>query len=110
MLELNKENWESEVQNYTDKPVFVDFWGDKCEICKQLMPGVHGLEEKFADKIKFASLNISGCRRLAIKQKVLGLPTMKMYNNGEIVATITPDKIAAIEDVENFIKEYYDTL
>ena len=47
------------------------------------MPGVHGLEEKYADKIKFASLNIGGARRVAIGQKVLGLPTMIIYKNGE---------------------------
>ncbi|CAM2745743.1 thioredoxin family protein [Hathewaya histolytica] len=110
MLELNKENWEQEVTNCTEKPVFVDFWGDKCEICKQLMPGVHGLEEKYGDKIKFASLNTSGSRRLAIAQRVLGLPTMKIYKDGEPVATITPDKIATLDDIEGFIKEYYETL
>mgnify|MGYP002472856684 CR=1 FL=1 len=109
MIELNKDNFEAEVLQ-SDKPVFVDFWGDKCEICKELMPGVHGLEEKYADKIKFASLNIGAARRLAIAQKVLGLPTMIIYNGGEKVATITPDKIATLDDVENFIKTYYETL
>ena len=39
MLELNKDNFEAEVTNYTEKPVFVDFWGDKCEICIEMMPG-----------------------------------------------------------------------
>lgn len=110
MVELDKKNFEDEVLKYNEKPVFVDFWGDKCEICKQLMPGVHGLEEKFGDKIKFSSLNIASARRVAIGQRVLGLPTMKIYNNGECLKTITPDKISSIEDVENFIKEYYDTL
>lgn len=110
MLELNKDNFEAEVLQYTEKPVFVDFWGDKCEICKELMPGVHGLEEKYGDKIKFASLNISTARRLAIAQRVLGLPTMIIYKNGEKLATITPDKISTLDDVENFIKETYDTL
>ena len=109
MIELNKDNFEAEVLQ-SEKPVFVDFWGDKCEICKELMPGVHGLEEKYADKIKFASLNIGAARRLAIAQKVLGLPTMIIYNGGEKVATITPDKIATLDDVENFIKTYYETL
>ena len=108
MIELTKENFNDEVVNYTEKPVFVDFWGDKCEICKELMPGVHGLEYK--DKIKFASLNIGTARRLAISQRVLGLPTMIMYKNGEKVNTITPDKISTLDDVENFIKAYYDTL
>ncbi len=110
MVELNKENFEAEVLQYTERPVFVDFWGDKCEICKELMPGVHGLEEKYGDKIKFASLNISTARRLAIGQKVLGLPTMIIYKNGEKLSTVTPDKISTLDDVENFIKEVYETL
>ncbi|WP_373897715.1 thioredoxin family protein [Haloimpatiens sp. FM7315] len=110
MIELDKNNFASEVTDYKEKPVFVDFWGDKCEICKQLMPGVHGLEEKYADKIKFSSLNIGGARRVAIGQKVLGLPTMKIYKDGECVKTITPDKVSSLEDIDNFIKEYYETL
>lgn len=110
MIELTKENFDAEIVNYTEKPVFVDFWGDKCEICKQLMPGVHELEHKYGDKIKFASLNTSSARRLAISQKVLGLPTMKIYKDGESVSTITADKIATLDDIENFIKAYYETL
>lgn len=110
MIELNKDNFDEEVVNYSEKPVFVDFWGDKCEICKELMPGVHDLEEKYGDKIKFASLNITTARRLAIAQKVLGLPTMIIYKKGEKASSITPDKISTLDDVENFIKSTYDAL
>lgn len=110
MIELNKENFEAEVVNYSEKPVFVDFWGDKCEVCKELMPGVHELESKYIDKMKFASLNIGGSRRLAISQRVLGLPTMIIYKDGVKVNTITPENITTIEDVENFIKGVYETL
>lgn len=109
MIELNKENFETEVLN-SEKPVFVDFWGDKCEICIELMPSVHDLEPKYGDKIKFASLNIGGARRVAIGQKVLGLPTMKIYNDGACVETITPDKITTIDNIEGFVKAYYETL
>jgi thioredoxin 1 len=110
MIDLTKENFDVEVANYTEKPVFVDFWGDKCEICKELMPGVHELESKYNDKIKFASLNIGGARRLAIAQRVLGLPTMIIYKNGEKFKTITPENITTIDDVEDFIKSVYETL
>jgi thioredoxin 1 len=110
MIELNKENFEAEVTSYSEKPVFVDFWGDKCEVCKELMPGVHELESKYSDKMKFASLNIGGSRRLAISQRVLGLPTMIIYKDGVKVNTITPENITTIEDVENFIKGVYETL
>lgn len=109
MIELNKENFDEEIIN-SEKPAFVDFWGDKCEICKQLMPGVHDLENKYGDKIKFASLNIGTARRLAISQKVLGLPTMIIYKGGEKITNITPDKISSLDDVENFIKSVYETL
>ena len=44
MFELTKDNFEAEVTNYTEKPVFVDFWGDKCTTCIEMMPDVHKLE------------------------------------------------------------------
>lgn len=107
MLEVNKDNFDAEVINYTEKPVFVDFWGNKCERCIALMPDVHKLEEKYGDKIKFTSLNTSENRRLAIAQKVLGLPTMIMYVNGEKAETLTPDKIDTINDIEELVKRFY---
>jgi thioredoxin 1 len=107
MFEVNKDNFDSEVTNYKDKPVFVDFWGDKCETCKQLMPDVHKLEEKYGDKVKFCSLNTSENRRLAIAQRVLGLPTMIVYVNGEKGETLTPDKISSAADIEEMIKRFY---
>lgn len=106
MIELNKENFDTEVTEYKEKPVFVDFWGDKCETCLQLMPQIKSLEEKYSDKIKFASLNINANRRLAISQRVLGLPTMVIYMDGEKKETLTPDKITSIDDVEAIIKKY----
>ena len=107
MLELTKENFEAEVTNYTERPVFVDYWGDKCTTCIEMMPDVHKLEETYGDKIKFTSLNTSGNRRLAITQKVLGLPTMIMYVNGEKAEALTPDKIASVADIEEMIKGFY---
>lgn len=107
MLELNKDNFDSEVTNYTEKPVFIDFWGDKCETCIQMMPDVHKLAEQYGDKIKFCSFNTSSNRRLAIAQKVLGLPTMSIYINGERTKVLTPDKISSVADIEELVKEFY---
>jgi len=109
MVELNKDNFDTEVLK-SEKPVFVDFWGEKCDVCVKLMPGVHGLLGKYSDKIKFTSLNIARARRTAMGQKVLGLPTMIIYKGGEKVAIMTPDKVSSLEDVENFIKDYYNKL
>jgi thioredoxin len=75
-----------------------------------MMPGVHQLEEKYNDKIKFASFNIAEGRRIAMKLKVLGLPAVKIVKAGEIVAGIGPDEATSVDAIENFIKGYYETI
>ena len=88
MIELNKENFEQEVMN-AEGPVIVDFWGTKCEPCKALMPDVERLAEQYKDKIKFCKLNTAENRRLAISQRVMGLPTFIVYKNGEKIGHVT---------------------
>lgn len=110
MLELNEDNFQEEVLLYKYRPVFVDFFSEKYEICKELIPGIHELEKKYGDKIKFAILNTSSQRKLAIAQKVLVVPTMIIYISGEKSNSITSDRISTVEDVENFIREIYDNL
>lgn len=105
MLELTKDNFEEEVLN-AEGYVFVDFWSQGCEPCKALMPDVHKLGDTYGDKIKFCSMDITKARRLAIKQKVLGLPTMTIYKDGEKVDEITKDD-ANIENIENMVKKFY---
>jgi Thioredoxin domain-containing protein len=97
MLMLSKENFEKEVLK-AEGLILVDFWNEKCEPCKALMPGVHELAEKFKGKVKFCSLDTNGNKRLAMSQKVLGLPTILFYRNGEIIAALTTT--ISIEDVE----------
>ncbi|MDO5726103.1 MAG: thioredoxin family protein [Tissierellia bacterium] len=105
MLELDRKNFEAEVlesKGYT----FVDFWSEACVPCKTLMPKVHELAEKYGDKIKFCSLDITKARRVAIGQQVLGLPTMLMYKDGEKIDTINAEN-ATVENIEAMIKKYY---
>jgi thioredoxin 1 len=104
MLELNKENFEEEVLN-AEGLVLVDFWGDSCEPCKELMPDIEALSEKYGDKIKFSKLNTSKARRLAISQRVLGLPTIILYRNGEKIEEVNRDN-ANKEYIEEAIKKH----
>jgi len=107
MLDVTKDNFEAEVLQ-TPGAVLVDFWGEKCEPCKALMPDVHRLAEQYGDKLKMCKLNTNENRRLAISQKVLGLPTFIVYKDGEKVKEIsgaencTPDSIEAL--IQEFMK------
>ncbi|MFS8540911.1 MAG: thioredoxin [Tissierellales bacterium] len=104
MIELNKENFEEEVLK-AEGPVLVDYWGPTCEPCKALMPHIHALEEKYGDKVKFCSLDITKARRLAIKQKVLGLPAIIMYKDGQEVDRVA-ESGATATSVEEMIKKH----
>lgn len=102
MKEVDKKTFEDEVLK-AEGLVVVDFWSPKCEPCKELMPYVAELAEKYDGKAKFCKLDAAANRRLSISQKVMGLPTIAFYKNGEKVAELTKD--ITIEDVEAKLNE-----
>jgi len=104
MLEVTKTDFEDEILK-ADGYVLVDFFGDGCVPCEALMPHIHGFAEKYGDKMKFASLNTTKARRLAIGQKVLGLPVIAVYKDGEKVEELVKDDATA-ENVETMIQKY----
>ena len=102
MLEVDKKTFEDEVLK-AEGYVFVDFFGDGCVPCQALMPFVHEMADKYGDKIKFTSLNTTKARRLAIGQKILGLPVMAIYKDGEKVEEVVKDD-ATQESIEAMIQ------
>lgn len=104
MVELDRKNFEEEVTNH-EGYVLVDFWGPTCEPCKALMPHVHKLAEEYGDKIKFCSLDITKARRLAIAQKVMGLPAIIIYKDGKEVERLAESEATAAA-VEEMVKKY----
>ncbi|MCD5413483.1 MAG: thioredoxin family protein [Clostridiales bacterium] len=104
MVELNKENFEAEVLK-TEGLVLVDFWSDGCEPCKALMPDILALEKQYSKKVKFTKINTTKARRLAIKERVLGLPTVCIYSDGVKVGEVTKDD-AKKDKIEEMIKKH----
>ncbi len=104
MLEVDKTTFEAEVLQAPGK-VVVDFYGDGCVPCAALMPHVHEFAEKYGATLKFCALNPTKARRLAISQKILGLPVIAVYENGEMIDSCVKDD-ATPENVEAMIKKY----
>ncbi len=107
MLELNKENFETEVLQ-AEGPVFVDFSSNGCVPCQALFPFVEKMAGHYGNRIKFTHLNITSARRLAIAQKVLGVPVMAIYKNGEKVEELIKDD-ATESAIEAMIKRYCES-
>lgn len=104
MLIVDKESFAPEVLE-AEGYVLVDYFGDGCAPCAALMPAIEALNEKYGDKIKFTKLNTSQARRLAISQKILGLPVIAIYKGGEKIDELVKDD-ATEANVEAMIKKY----
>ena len=90
MLLVDKETFQAEVLEAAGY-VLVDYFGDGCVPCQELLPDIEALAEQYGDKVKFVKLNTSQARRLAISQRVLGLPTIVLYKDGEKIEELTPE-------------------
>jgi thioredoxin 1 len=90
MTELDKDNFDTMVLAH--KGVYlVDFWSDSCDSCIEMMPAIDALAGELEGKVAFGKVNLQGNRRLAIREKVLGLPTLVIYRDGERVAAFSKE-------------------
>ena len=103
MIELTKETFEEEVLN-AEGLIFVDFYGDGCTPCDALKPHVEKLAEKYASSFKFTAINTTKARRLAISQKVLGLPVLAVYKDGEKQRELVGDDATA-ENLDALLRD-----
>ncbi|MCC3766510.1 thioredoxin [Streptomyces sp. UNOC14_S4] len=89
----------------SDKPVLVDFWADWCGPCRQIAPSLEAIAAEHGDKIEIVKLNIDQNPDTAAKYGVMSIPTLNVYQGGEVVKTIVGAKPkAAIErDLADFI-------
>lgn len=85
VIHLTSENFEQEVLK-SDIPVLVDFWADWCGPCKRLGPIVEEAANEVTD-VKICKVNIDEEDSLALKYRVMSIPTLILFKNGEKAAT-----------------------
>ena len=102
MLQVDKDSFQSEVLD-AQGLILVDFFGDGCVPCQALMPDMEALAGQYGSELKFVKLNTNAARRLAIGQKVLGLPTVTIYKDGQKLSELTKDE-AVKANIETMIK------
>jgi thioredoxin 1 len=69
----------------SDKPVVVDYWADWCGPCKQVGPIIEELATQHGDKVTFVKMDTNTNPVTPANNHVLGLPTIQVYVNGEVV-------------------------
>ncbi|MEU7602587.1 thioredoxin [Streptomyces sp. NPDC040724] len=90
----------------SDKPVLVDFWAEWCGPCRQIAPSLEAIAAEYGDEIEIVKLNIDQNPDTAAKYGVMSIPTLNVYQGGEVVKTIVgaKPKAAILRDLADFVE------
>jgi thioredoxin 1 len=87
-----------------DKPVVVDFWAEWCGPCKKIAPILTEIAGERSE-LSVTKLNVDDNPDIAMKFNVMSIPTLLVFDKGEVVGRITgaKSKGALLEEIDGFL-------
>lgn len=82
VIDLTNKTFKEEIND--NRLVIVDFWAPWCGPCSAFSPVIDEVSEERND-IKVCKVNVDDERMLAMKNKVMSIPTLLMYKDGKQV-------------------------
>ena len=87
-VEVTDETFENEVLG-SDVPVLVDYWAPWCGPCRMAAPVLEKLADEYGDRLKVCKMNVDENREVASGYRIMSIPTMQLFKNGDLVDQIT---------------------
>jgi len=76
----------------SSKPVIVHYWAEWCGPCRQVAPVLEEIANEHGDKIDVVKLNIDENPAISQRYKIMAIPTMSVFKDGEVVKQIVGAK------------------
>jgi thioredoxin 1 len=103
MKELNELNFKDEISSGV---TLIDFWAPWCGPCRMIAPILEELDKEYAGKLKICKVNVDNDRVLAQNLRIVSIPTLILYKNGEeqkrIVGAVAKEKI--VREISPFLE------
>ena len=85
--------------------VVIDFWATWCGPCRMLAPTVEEVAVEMEGKATVCKCNVDEAREVALKYRVMSIPTLIFFKNGEVV-----DKTVGVVSKEDIISKINNLL
>jgi thioredoxin 1 len=89
-----------------DLPVLVEFTASWCPPCRMVAPVLEQLAAEERDRLRVVQLDVDSEPETARTYRVMGLPTMSLFRDGEVVATVVGarPRAAITREIEPFLQ------
>lgn len=77
------------IERSKERPVVVDFWAAWCGPCRTLGPILEAATADRADAVDFVKVDVDAEPELAQRWRIQGIPAVKAFRGGEVVAEFT---------------------
>jgi thioredoxin 1 len=69
----------------SEKPVLIDFFATWCGPCQMLGPVLKEVKDHLGDRVSIIKIDVDKNQELAAMQQVRGVPTMMLFQNGNLL-------------------------